>query len=297
MKIQRPNSFKSILIAALLFGSAILYCGYRMNRLTVKPENKELQRVDTTNFRKHLTNKLVFISVPNQTPTIQNCGDVPTKSFYLLRNTVSLAEFKIFINATGFRTAADSMQGSYVINNSDNMFFLKSVNWQCDERGVKREFGLDSFPVLHISWNDADAYCKWLSSVVGKKVRLPTQVEWEYAARTGNATCCTFKYSGSDSLDEIAWYGKNANLTVHPFGLKKPNCIGLQDMTGNVWQWCADDYIEEQRSGMPEKVCKGGCILSGYREETLKQCMITFTGKEIPNVSAFDFGFRILVEE
>ena len=99
-------------------------------------------------------------------------------------------------------------------------------------------------PVEQVSWHDAVAYCKKLSSLTGKRFRLPTEAEWEYAARGGQKSK-GYKYAGSNSLDGVAWYYINSGNKTEEVGKKQPNELGLYDMTGNVWEWCSDWYGEE----------------------------------------------------
>jgi formylglycine-generating enzyme required for sulfatase activity len=105
--------------------------------------------------------------------------------------------------------------------------------------------GCDDCPVEKVSWHDANAYAK----KVGK--RLPTEAEWEYAARGGNKSK-GYTYSGSNDLDAVAWYNNNSGSKTHPVAQKQPNELGLYDMSGNVWEWCSDWYDEGYYSGSPQ---------------------------------------------
>lgn len=98
-------------------------------------------------------------------------------------------------------------------------------------------------PVENISWDDAMRFIKRLNELSGKPYRLPTEAEWEYAAKGGNETAHN-QYSGSNTLNDVAWYYLNSHRQTHPVGTKMPNELGLYDMTGNVWEWCHDWYGE-----------------------------------------------------
>ena len=96
-------------------------------------------------------------------------------------------------------------------------------------------------PVEQVSWNDCQEFVKKLSGLTGKKFRLPTEAEWEYAARGGSKSK-HYKYSGSSDLGTVAWYEGNSGKKTHPVKGKSPNELGLYDMSGNVWEWCQDRY-------------------------------------------------------
>ena len=99
----------------------------------------------------------------------------------------------------------------------------------------------DNCPVEGISWNDIQPFLGKLNVLTGKNYRLPTEAEWEYAARGGNKSK-GFKYSGSNRVRKVGWYWNNSGEKTHPVGQKKPNELGIYDMTGNVWEWCQDWY-------------------------------------------------------
>jgi sulfatase modifying factor 1 len=111
----------------------------------------------------------------------------------------------------------------------------------------------DNYPAVYVSWDDAVAYCKKLSTKESKAYRLATEAEWEYACRAGTKTVWSFG-DAEVSLGDYAWYQQDTNeLYVRQVGLKKPNAFGLYDMHGNVFEWCHDYYGEDYYNQSPEK--------------------------------------------
>ena len=166
------------------------------------------------------------------------------KSFYFAKYEVTLEEFEQFIDATHYETDADKAGGSIVL--IDKHHETKSgINWKCDANGKLRSGFEYTHPVIHVSWNDAVVYCQWLSQKTGQTYRLPTEAEWEYAAR-GVKNSSYFAVGsnmiGNDPMDEAAWTASNSAAKTHPVGQKKGNELGLHDMIGNVWEWCQDEY-------------------------------------------------------
>jgi len=99
----------------------------------------------------------------------------------------------------------------------------------------------DNFPVEQVSWNDVQKFISKLNTQTGKQYRLPTEAEWEFACR-GGMQSAHYKYSGSNDVNEVAWYKENSGKKTHPVGTKLPNELGIYDMSGNVWEWCQDVY-------------------------------------------------------
>ena len=113
-------------------------------------------------------------------------------------------------------------------------------------------WGRGNRPVINVTWYEAVDFCKWLSEKTGTTIRLPTEAEWEYAARGGQRSR-GFKYAGSNNVDSVAWYKGNSGGKTHPVGQKQPNELGLYDMSGNVWEWCMDWYDKNYYSQSPQK--------------------------------------------
>ena len=111
-------------------------------------------------------------------------------------------------------------------------------------------------PVELVSWNSIQEFLQKLNSKAGKHYRLPTEAEWEYAAKGGNQGQ-NYECSGSNSIDEVAWYNGNSSRQTHEVGQKQPNELGIYDMSGNVWEWCSDWYDANYYSSSPSKNPQG----------------------------------------
>ena len=103
-------------------------------------------------------------------------------------------------------------------------------------------FGLgDNYPAYYVSWDDCQTFIQKLNQLTGKQFRLPTEAEWEYAAHGGQKSR-GYKYSGSNTIGDVAWYDGNSGNKTHEVKTKRANELGLYDMSGNVWEWCQDWY-------------------------------------------------------
>ena len=105
------------------------------------------------------------------------------------------------------------------------------------------EEGFEKHPMIYVNWYGARAYCQWLSQQTSQNYRLPSEAEWEYAARGAEqGTKDNFLFSGSNDISKVAWYYDNSGNQTHEVGKQQPNQLGLYDMSGNVWEWCADHW-------------------------------------------------------
>ena len=133
----------------------------------------------------------------------------------------------------------------------------------------------EDLPVTNISWDECQVFVRRLSELTGKDFHLPTEAQWEYAAK-GGVHSKGFKYAGSDNLDEVAWHHENSKGTPHEVGMKKPNELNIYDMSGNVSEWCNDSYHSPSNSMTNKKnhifalnrVYRGGGYSSGYNCRT-----------------------------
>lgn len=187
---------------------------------------------------------------------------VNVNSFYIDKYEVTVAKYKKFCEAT-------------------NREMPKEPKW-----GWR-----DQDPITTISWFDANDFAKWS----GK--RLPTEAEWEYAARGGNKSK-SYTFSGSNNVNDIAWHWDNSNKQAHEIGLKKPNELDIYDLTGNVWEWCSDWYNLKYHLNSPrnnpqgpetgeKKILRGG---SWYSYSSALR--ITYQSNSDPNTKYAHIGFR-----
>ena len=113
--------------------------------------------------------------------------------------------------------------------------------WKAVMGSNPSEFIGNDLPVENVSWNDCQEFISQLNALTGENFRLPTEAEWEFACRGGNNSR-GYKYSGSNYIDNVAWYEDNSGYKTHPVATKSPNELGIYDMSGNVWEWCTDWY-------------------------------------------------------
>ena len=168
---------------------------------------------------------------------------VRLSNFSMSRYAVTVAEFRRFVEASGYRTDAEKAGFSVIFSNGE-VKKADGVNWRCGVSGSVRPQSEENHPVVHVSWNDAVAYCKWLSAKTGKRFRLPTEAEREYACRAGSRTAfntgTNLTIQQANFVDDQKQW-RSGTVPVDSFA---PNAWGLYNMHGNVFEWCSDWYGE-----------------------------------------------------
>ncbi|MFT7034789.1 MAG: sulfatase modifying factor 1 [Cyclobacteriaceae bacterium] len=281
------------------------------------PAAKKEETVSAPNIKKQLkeeskpasTERMIFfnggkidIGSTSGTPDEGPVFEMNIKPFHLDKNLVTVAEFRKFIQTTGFKTDADKFGDSGVFDfTSGNWILTKGANWEYPF-GTDQPKGEDTHPVTHVSWNDAEAYATWL----GK--RLPTEFEWEYAAKNGKNTMDKYAW-GNKVVDKgryqaNVWQGPSVTqpevldgyMHTSPVGVFGEHASGLTDMGGNVWQWCSNTY-ESYPGSLPTapkdesiKSTRGGSFM--YDQAGDASFTMTFRSKNTTDTSLFNTGFR-----
>lgn len=156
----------------------------------------------------------------------------------------------------------------------------------------------DNLPVEQVSWDDIQEFLRKLNAKTGGNYRLPTEAEWEYAAR-GGASSRGYKYAGSNDIDEVAWYSSNSGSKTHQVGTKQPNELGIYDMSGNVWEWCSDWYDSSYYSSSPSRNPKGPSseryrVLRGGSWSSLQSyTRVAVRLSNSPGYRGSNYGFRV----
>ena len=198
---------------------------------------------------------------------------VTVSDFSIGKFEVTVGQYKAFCNETG-----------------RSMPEAPSWGWQ------------DRHPIVNVTYNDAVAYCNWLGEKFGGDWRLPTEAEWEYAARGGNKSN-GYTYSGSNDLESVAWFEDNAGGQTNSVGRKKLNELGIYDMSGNVWEWCRDRYVENYYSNSPSSNPRGPSsgsdrvLRGGSWRINAPYCRVAYRNYGTPDYRNDVYGFRVVLSQ
>ena len=152
-------------------------------------------------------------------------------------------------------------------------------------------------PVEMVSCNDCQEFIRRLNNLTGKNFKLPTEAQWEFAARGGNKSR-GYKYAGSNTIDNVGWHEDNNGKNTHEVGTKSPNELGIYDMTGNVWEWCSDWYGKYPASSQTNpsgpvkgylRICRGG----NWKTDDWNCRVSSHGGYNLPHKSGYNLGFRL----
>ena len=179
-------------------------------------------------------------------------------------------------------------------------FEVTQALWQAVMENNPSYFKGDNLPVDRVSWKDCQKFISKLNRITGKKFRLPTEAEWEFAARGGNKSR-GYQYSGSNNITDVAWYEDNSGSKTHTVGSKQANELGIYDMSGNVWEWCQDRFGKYSSSSQvnptgansgSKRVSRGGCWCYFARF-----CRSSYRGNSTPDSRHSDLGLRLVLSE
>jgi len=212
---------------------------------------------------------------------------VTLAAFQMSRYEITNAQYCEFLNEKG------KHHGAYLwidIERKDAHIQLRNGKY-----APKFSFSANR-PVVKVTWHGASTYCRWLSKKTGKKYALPTEAQWEYAARGGQ----DHFYAGSDDINRVAAYTKTARHAHEVHSKRLPNGYGLHDMSGNVWEWCADWYKEDHYTNKTsaEKGPKSGnkrVLRGGSWREDAVPCRVSHRSWYYPVYSSHNVGFRCVV--
>jgi len=234
-----------------------------------------------------------------------------TRPFYMATTHVTVAQWREFVEDSGYRTDAEDHWERTTVWHTQNGKPLQDGSWR--NPGFEQR---DDHPVVMVSWNDAMRFCRWLSNKSGKSIGLPTEAQYEYASRAGTQTAYFWGDNQNrasvfancadpapndrfpDSKPAVAW--RDGFAFTSPVASFKPNAWGLYDMIGNAWEWCADWYHDypdgpaTDPTGLPQgnyRVVRGG---SWFNDP--KYCRAAFRVGNIPSDSDNYIGFRVCID-
>lgn len=236
---------------------------------------------------------------------------VTLSNYYIAKYPITYRQFKLFVEQTGYLSDAErgtSIKGDGINYGSNIIAHRKeqrsrTAHWRHTTEGTERTDTEVDYPVVHVSYNDATAYCKWLSEKSGRKYRLPTEAEWEYAARGGQKSK-GYIYSGSNDVEEVAWTRFSSDLVYQPVGGKKPNELGIYDMSGNCLEWCfdyfypytAEDQVNPKGPSQPATVNRTRAMRGGSFARYPSYARVCSRFKITETERGKESGFRVVRE-
>ena len=180
------------------------------------------------------------------------------------------------------------------------MYEVPQTLWEAVMGSNPSAYKGDNLPVEMVSWNDCQEFISKLNSLTGRKFRLPTEAEWEYAARGGKKSR-GYQYSGNSNITDVAWYDGNSGSKTHPVGTKQANELGIYDMSGNVYEWCSDwygSYSSSSQTNPTGAVSGWGRVYHGGSWcNDARFCRLSYRSCITPDLRGFNLGLRLALSE
>jgi formylglycine-generating enzyme required for sulfatase activity len=224
---------------------------------------------------------------------------VEISDFKLAKFQVTRLQFAAFVQETGHLTSVEESGWAWSDLN-DGYGAKNGINWRHNEQAVFNQIEWQNKPVIYVSWDDAMAFCNWLSVKTGKTYTLPTEAQWEYAAGGGENNRTRWAGTNQENeLEKFALYSKNYQGEINDVGQLKSNQLGFYDMSGNVWEWCADAYRDDvyKKSELKNPFCKDdiglGVVRGGCWYDSAAFCRVAFRSSYVRGNGRHLTGFRV----
>ena len=287
---------------------------YRINPITGVKELDPTQM----NYRYEVYNMTEAVKRKHRLdPTTRDYNTdhaVPTEVPVISKDTAYIDDDGRIVRQTVNRPLSGQWDfvNTYIVNVfPDTTCWINDFDNAYNEPYVRMYFAngnYNNYPVVGVSWEQANAFCNWRTEFLRKSLgkegvyvepyRLPTEAEWEYAARGGNKSQ-GYKYSGSNTIDDVTWYDTNSAGTTHPVASKAPNELGLYDMSGSVWEWCSDWYSSSYYSSSSQNNPTGPASGSyrvfrgGSWNYNARYCRVSYRNDSSPTKRFTFLGLRL----
>ena len=298
----------------LAFLLCVLVVNAQTDNIVRKQSQKRPTTQTTTAAKKQTTTTKPAKKTSATKPANKTSATTSSTNSNRQRILQELADNMVYVQGGTFTMGATSVQGSEAYDDEKPAHSVTLSSYYIGKTEVTQElweavmgsnpskFKGNRKPVEQVSWNDCQTFISKLNSLTGKNYRLPTEAEWEFAAR-GGIKSKGYKYSGSNTLGDVAWYRDNSVNTTLDVGTKNPNELGLYDMSGNVWEWCNDrygyDYYGSSPSNNPtgpssglRRVIRGGCW-GGFASF----CRSLRRNNDLPDFCYDNLGLRLCLSE
>ena len=265
-----------------------------------RPESQQTQQQPEPQQAQQQSQRPVQQPEPEPTPTPE-----PERPQHNLPDVAM-----VYVSGGTFTMGATSEQGSDAYDREKpahsvtlsgyyiGKYEVTQALWKAVMGSNPSYFKGDNLPVEFVSWNEVQEFLRKLNAMTGKRYRLPTEAEWEFAARGGNSSR-GYKYSGSNSLGNVAWYYDNSGSGTHAVGTKSPNELGIYDMSGNVCEWCQDwngSYSSSsQRNPKGPNSGSYRVYRGGSWNGNARSCRVSFRYHFTPGLRNNGIGFRLVL--